>query len=97
MSGWLHVPTALPGGRSHSVHLLGSWVGPRALFDILKKRKYLLLLLEIEPRSLERPARSFLTLPTGLFPLPVQAEDEPDNDSDFSQHPKLFAVPSKCI
>ena len=38
-SGRLRVPDALQGGRSHCVHLLGSWVGPRDRFDILERRK----------------------------------------------------------
>jgi len=39
MSVWLHSPAALPGGRPHSVNLAGTWMGPRARFDILEIRK----------------------------------------------------------
>jgi hypothetical protein len=39
MSGTLRVPAALPGGRSHCVHLLGSRVGPTDRFDVSERRK----------------------------------------------------------
>jgi len=71
--------------------------GPQSSFWLCGKEKNLLLLLEIEPRFLERPARIFVTTPTELFPLPVQAEDETNTEIDLSQHPNLFGVSSKCI
>jgi hypothetical protein len=98
MSGWLHVPAALPGGRSHSVNLLGNWVGPRAHFDVFGKEKNLLLLLEIEQRFLGRPARSFVAIPIKLFALPVQAEDETNNEIDFVSTPQTVrCAPEMCL
>ena len=39
MSGRRHVPIASPPGKNTSAHLLGGWVGHRAVLGILEKRK----------------------------------------------------------
>jgi hypothetical protein len=44
--------------------------------------------LEIEPRFLERPVRSSVTIPTELFRLSAQAENETNAEIDLYQHPK---------
>jgi hypothetical protein len=58
VSGQLHAPEALPPGKGlPGTHWIADWVGPRAGFDDLEKRKFLTL-LGLEIRPLVRPARS---------------------------------------
>jgi len=45
----IHAPSALSRGKDPSAHGLGRWVGPRAIMEILEKRKNLLPLTGFEP------------------------------------------------
>jgi hypothetical protein len=58
VSGQRHAPAAFyPGERTPGTHCTGYWVGPRAGLDTEVRRKILLPLPGIEPRSSGRPVR----------------------------------------
>jgi hypothetical protein len=39
VGGQLHSPAALPPGKEPMAHWIGGWVGPRAVLDMVVKRK----------------------------------------------------------
>jgi hypothetical protein len=51
LDGELHAPADIPGEIFHGIHWIGSWMGHRAGIDDVEKRKNLLLLPGIEPKS----------------------------------------------
>jgi hypothetical protein len=53
VSGQLHAPTALPPGKEPAgTHWIGGWVGPRAVLDVVVKRKIPSPHRESNPRTL---------------------------------------------
>jgi hypothetical protein len=66
VSGQLHVPAALPRGKSPppppDIHWIGSWVDRRAGLDDVEKRKFLILPgFELRPLGLVEPVSSRYT------------------------------------
>jgi hypothetical protein len=43
VSGQLHVPAALPPGKSPGTHFIGGWVDPRVGLDYMEKWKFFTL------------------------------------------------------
>jgi hypothetical protein len=70
--GQRHAPAALyPGRKDSGTHCTGSWVGLRPGLNTEVKRKILLPLPGIDPRSTGRPVRSQVTILTELTRLPT--------------------------
>jgi len=61
--GQLRAPAALPQGKIPGMYLVLDWVPILADPDAVRVSKNLLLLLEIEPRSVTRSARGVIAVP----------------------------------
>jgi hypothetical protein len=62
VSGRLHVPAALPPGKSPGTHFIGGWVDPIASLDDMEKWKFFTLPgLELSPLLVVQPVASRYT------------------------------------
>jgi hypothetical protein len=60
VNGQLHAPATLPfRKRAPGTHLIGGWVGPRAVLGAMVKRKNFKPLLELEPPIIQPVAQRY--------------------------------------